>query len=106
MVKNADLCPRAPIAQRQSTLLLYRMRYILSIAKFDRFRHTVYGIIFLEVKEMTTKNIYERVAELNHTTPEEVEKEIRQALELAQVPMDPEVFIEAAANHIRESRRF
>jgi len=50
---------------------------------------------------MTTKNIYERVAEQNHTTPEEVEKEIRQALELAHIEMDPETLILAIAQQIR-----
>lgn len=49
--------------------------------------------------------IYEKVAQQHKTTPEEVEKEIKKALELTQVPMDPEAFIEVAAQHIRESRR-
>ena len=49
---------------------------------------------------MTTNNIYERVAEQYHTTPEEVEKEIKKALELADVDMDPEAFIVAVAKQV------
>lgn len=49
---------------------------------------------------MNKKNIYERVAELYHTTPEEVEKEIKAALEMAHVDMDPEVFIRTVAEKI------
>jgi len=78
-----------------------RVRQFSFIAGCDRFRHTVCGMISLEVKNMTTKNIYERVAEQNHTTPEEVEKEIRQALELAHIEMDPETLILAIAQQIR-----
>ena len=44
--------------------------------------------------------IYEKVAELHNTTPEEVEKEIRHALEVAHIDMDPEAFIVAVVRQI------
>lgn len=49
---------------------------------------------------MTTKTIYERVAEKHHTTPEEVELEMRKALEAANIDMEPEVFIGTVAQQI------
>lgn len=45
--------------------------------------------------------IYEKVAEQHNTTPEEVEKEIRLALKLAGIELEPEQFIEMAADLIR-----
>lgn len=44
--------------------------------------------------------IYEKVAQQHNTTPEEVEKEIRHALEVAHIDMDPEAFIVAMAEQI------
>ena len=44
--------------------------------------------------------IYEKVAQQHNTTPEEVEKEIRHALEVAHIDMDPEAFIVAMAAEI------
>ena len=51
---------------------------------------------------MTTKSIYERVAELNHTTPEAVEREIRKALEVAHLDMEPEEFIVSVAKQMTD----
>ena len=48
--------------------------------------------------------IYERVAAQYNTTPEEVEKEIRHALEVAHIPMEPEAFIVSMAEQISKRK--
>lgn len=44
--------------------------------------------------------IYEKVAELHNTTPEKVERDMRQALEAANITMEPEEFVVAIAKQI------
>ena len=44
--------------------------------------------------------IYEEVAALHNTTPEEVEHEMRKALEIAHIDMEPEEFIATVAKQI------
>lgn len=44
--------------------------------------------------------IYEKVAQLHNTTPEEVEREMRKALEAAHIDMAPEAFVAAVAKQI------
>ena len=49
---------------------------------------------------MTTKNIYERVAEEYHTTPEEVKQEMQIAIRATGIEMDPEAFIKLVAKSV------
>lgn len=44
--------------------------------------------------------IYEKVAELHHTTPEEVKKEMENALSIAGIELEPEVFINLVADSV------
>ena len=44
--------------------------------------------------------IYEKVAELHNTTPEEVEQEMRSAIRATGIDMEPEVFINLVARGV------
>lgn len=44
--------------------------------------------------------IYEKVAQQHNTTPEEVEKEMQNAIRATGIEMDPEVFINLVAKSV------
>lgn len=52
---------------------------------------------------MRYQRLLERIANENNTTPEEVEKEMREALKAAGYDIEPAVFITLAASKVKKT---
>lgn len=52
---------------------------------------------------MQYQRLLEQVAKENNTTPEEVEKEMRKALQIAGYDIEPAIFIALAASKVKKT---